>query len=79
MMDRTALASTWPPTADAATSAGHERTSPLRAIRRFCVDCGGGQPSEVRRCEAVSCSLWPFRAGKHPWFGQLSADEEASE
>lgn len=79
MTDRTSLASIWPPTSDAAAAAGHERTSPLKAIRRFCVDCAGGHTCEVRRCEAVSCSLWPFRAGRHPWFGQPSADEEAPE
>lgn len=79
MVDRTALAAVWPPAADAAAAAGHERTSPLRAIRAKCLDCSGNQPSEARRCEAVSCSLWPFRAGRHPWYGLAEPDEEASE
>lgn len=79
MMERTNLAGIWPPTAGAALAAGHKRTSPLRAIRGFCVECGGGQPSEARRCEAISCALWPFRAGRHPWFGHASAGEDAEE
>jgi hypothetical protein len=37
------------------------------AIRRRCLDCCGNQPAEVRRCEAVSCALWPFRSGMHPY------------
>ena len=33
-------------------------------------DCSCYQVSEVRLCEAVKCPLWPFRAGKHPWWGE---------
>ncbi len=39
------------------------------AIRRHCIDCGGGELSEVRRCEAIPCSLWPFRLGGDPYRG----------
>jgi len=39
------------------------------AIRRHCIDCAGGELSEVRRCEAISCSLWPFRLGGDPYRG----------
>jgi hypothetical protein len=67
MRSRTELAAVWPPTAEAAREAKHEPVSPLRAIRAKCLDCCCGQISEVRRCEAVSCPLWPFRAGRHPW------------
>ena len=41
--------------------------SPMAAIRAKCTDCCCGQLSEIRLCEAVSCALWPFRAGKHPY------------
>ena len=44
--------------------------SPLRAIRDKCLDCSCYQVSEVRLCEAVKCPLWPFRAGRHPWWGE---------
>lgn len=65
--DRTALAAVWPPTATVARKAGHERMSPMRAIREKCLDCSCGQPSEVRACEAIKCVLWPFRSGSHPY------------
>ena len=67
---RTELAAIWPPTSDVAREAGHTPQSPLRAIRDKCLDCSCYQVSEVRLCEAVKCPLWPFRAGKHPWWGE---------
>ena len=67
---RTELAAIWPPTAEVAREAGHAPQSPLKAIRAKCFDCSGYQVSEIRRCEATGCALWPFRAGKHPWWGQ---------
>jgi hypothetical protein len=66
-MNRTELASIWPPTAAIAREAGHKQTTPLEAIRLKCLDCCCYQPSEVRLCEAVTCPSWPFRAGKHPY------------
>jgi hypothetical protein len=69
-MTRTELAAVWPPTASAAREAGHKLQSPLRAIREKCRDCSCYQPNEIRACEAVNCALWPFRAGKHPWWGE---------
>ena len=66
----TQSATIWPPTSDVAREAGHRSQSPLRAIRAKCLDCSCYQASEVRLCEAVKCPLWPFRAGKHPWWGE---------
>jgi hypothetical protein len=66
-MNRTEPASVWPPTAGVAREAGHKQMSPLEAIRLKCLDCCCYQPSEVRLCEAVTCPLWPFRGGKHPY------------
>ena len=62
MRTRTQLADIWPPTIEAAREAEHKDALPLEAIRRKCLDCSSYQPSEVRRCEAVKCPLWPFRA-----------------
>lgn len=42
-------------------------TSPLRAIRAFCVLCMGAQPREVAHCTAKDCVLFPFRDGKNPF------------
>ena len=64
---RPALAADWPPSREVAHEAGHQPQSPLKAIRKKCRDCSGGSLVEVRRCEAVFCVLWPFRAGRHPW------------
>ncbi len=47
--------------------AGHKPMSPVEAIRRKCLDCSGQQLAEVKLCEAVTCPLWPFRAGRHPY------------
>lgn len=64
---RTALAAVWPPTASVAASAGHGPMSPMKAIRRKCLDCSAGQQIEVKLCQAVTCPLWSFRAGRHPY------------
>lgn len=42
-------------------------TSPLRAIRAFCVLCMGAQPREVAHCSAKDCVLYAFRDGKNPY------------
>lgn len=42
-------------------------TSPLKAIRAFCVICVGCYPREVAKCTAVDCALHPFRHGKNPY------------
>jgi hypothetical protein len=61
------LAAVWPPNAAVAAKAGHKPMSPMKAIRRKCLDCCCGQIVEVKLCEAVACPLWPFRAGRHPY------------
>ena len=40
--------------------------SPLKAIRKRCLDCAGGSPKEVALCPDPQCSLWPFRYGEKP-------------
>ena len=77
-MNRTALASVWPPNHNVAATAGHSPMSPMRAIRRKCLDCSGGQVTEVKLCETVTCPLWPFRVGRHPYTKTrlLEADSE---
>ncbi len=46
--------------------AGRERLVGLKAIRAKCLDCSAGQVSEVRKCTAWSCALWPLRMGSTP-------------
>ena len=49
--------------------------SPILAIRSKCLDCCGGVASEVRKCVAVTCSLWPHRMGSNPFHGKKALAE----
>jgi hypothetical protein len=42
----------------------------LKVIRSKCLDCSGGQPSEVRYCPVEACPLHPYRMGKNPLLGR---------
>lgn len=44
-----------------------QREPILRVIRRKCLDCSAGQPSEVRLCPVISCPLHPYRMGEDPF------------
>ena len=51
-------------------------TSPLKAIRSFCIECMGGQVREVKDCTAPNCPLYAFRMGKNPYRSRELTDEE---
>ena len=59
-------------TTDELSQLGHERISPLKALRLRCVDCCVCSPSEVRLCVSVTCPSWPFRMGRSPWRQPMS-------
>lgn len=40
--------------------------TPMKAIRRRCLDCCCGSSQEVGLCPVHSCSLFPYRFGKRP-------------
>jgi len=40
--------------------------SPMKAIRRKCLDCCCGSSQEVRSCHIEDCALHPYRLGKRP-------------
>lgn len=41
--------------------------TPLKAIRKKCLDCCSGQVVEVRECPPCKhCTLWPYRMGHRP-------------
>lgn len=40
--------------------------TPLKAIRKKCLDCSTYQPKEVRLCPDTECSLYIYRFGKNP-------------
>jgi hypothetical protein len=39
----------------------------LRVIRAKCLDCSAGMESEVRKCTAIGCALWPYRMATNPF------------
>lgn len=38
-----------------------------RVVRAKCLDCCGDQESEIRKCTALACWLWPYRMGSNPF------------
>lgn len=40
--------------------------TPIKAIRKHCLECGGGSPKEVEHCLVENCNLRPFRFGTRP-------------
>mgnify|MGYP001026170220 CR=1 FL=1 len=42
------------------------KQSPLKQIRKQCLDCCGSSVKTARFCHSVDCPLWLFRFGKFP-------------
>lgn len=42
------------------------KLTPVRAIRKKCLDCCCGQITEVRQCTLKTCALYPYRMGHRP-------------
>lgn len=40
--------------------------TPMKAIRKKCLDCSGDSFKEVDLCPITDCSLYPYRYGKRP-------------
>ena len=51
-------------------------TSPLKAIRCFCIECMGGQVTYVKDCTSTNCPLYEFRFGKNPYNTRQLTDEQ---
>ena len=43
-----------------------EKLSPLKAIKKHCLECSGYEKKEVRGCAIEDCVLFPFRQGSNP-------------
>lgn len=55
-------------------------TSPLSAIKAFCLECCGYSRDDVKGCTAPMCPLWEFRDGHNPYRkGREYTDEEKVE
>ena len=48
------------------TDGAGELLSPLRMIRKYCLDCSNNQPNEVRLCPCTKCHLYGYRLGHNP-------------
>ena len=63
-------------------AAGYSKLPLLKVIRLKCLDCCAGQVSEVTRCTATGCALWPYRMATDPFTnrkgGRLPPREKAS-
>lgn len=51
-------------------------TSPVKAIREFCLQCCGGSAVDVRGCTSTMCPLKPFRFGKNPYVKRHLTEEQ---
>lgn len=66
---------------EALIDCGFSKRPILRVVREKCIDCCSGVESEVRKCTAVSCALWPYRMAWNPFsdrkgtFGRANDDE----
>ncbi len=40
--------------------------TPLKAIKKHCLECSGYEKKEVRECVIKDCVLFPFRQGSNP-------------
>lgn len=47
-------------------STEQNNVSPLKAIRKHCIDCCGGSKHEVKLCTCTDCDLFIFRFGRNP-------------
>ncbi len=43
-----------------------KKLTPLKSIRKKCIDCSGGSYQEVRFCQIEECPLYTYRHGKRP-------------
>ena len=40
--------------------------TPMKAIRKNCLECSNFSQHEVRHCPITTCPLYPYRIGKKP-------------
>ncbi len=40
--------------------------TPVKAIRKKCLDCCNNQRKEVRLCTIINCAIYPYRFGRRP-------------
>ena len=40
--------------------------TPIKAMRKKCIDCTAGSHKEIRLCTIVECAIYPYRFGRRP-------------
>ena len=40
--------------------------TPVKALRKKCLNCMCYQPKEVRLCTGIDCPIYPYRFGRSP-------------
>ena len=40
--------------------------TPIKAMRKKCLDCTCGQFVEIKKCPVINCALYPYRMGRRP-------------
>lgn len=51
-------------------------TSPLKAIKAFCMECSGDSYTELKYCTSKRCPLKPFRFGNNPFHKRIVTEEQ---
>lgn len=52
------------------------KLTPMKAIRRKCIDCSCGSSNEVKLCPVKNCPLYDYRFGKDPHRKKVEYTEE---
>lgn len=50
------------------------KLTPMKAIRKKCIDCCCGSKQEVKLCSCENCPLFPFRIGHRPLDDKVTTD-----
>jgi len=40
--------------------------TPVKSMRKKCIQCASGRYKEVRLCTVIKCAIYPYRFGKRP-------------
>lgn len=57
---------------------GHTKNPLLRIIQAKCLDCAHSS-SEVRKCVALDCPLWPYRMGANPFKPERTPEQREAD
>ena len=57
----------------------HEAAPLLRVIQAKCLNCSSEVESEIRKCTAIGCALWPYRMAINPFRAPREMTQEQRE